>query len=161
MKFIFLTFLMLTIGACSATKESFDFSKKAPDEFAVITRAPLEIPSTYNLPKPQPGVQRPQEQSATSQAAQTLFNTDITQKNTQQAPSTGQSLLLKKAGAAQIQLDIRAILDQETIEIAKDNQSTIDKLLGKVGKKYDATANVIDPVKERERLMIETQSATE
>ena len=54
-----LTLSALTLSACESTKEQFDFSKKAPDEFAVVKRAPLAMPPSYELTAPKPGAPRP------------------------------------------------------------------------------------------------------
>ena len=152
-----LTICVLSVSiltACSVAQEQFDFSKKAPDEFAVITRAPLEMPSSYELPAPTPGAQRPQESSAEEQAKQALFG-DASE--TVYQPSTGESILLQRANAQDTPADIRAQVDAETQELADENLSTFNRILGKVGKKTDAPADTIDPVKERDRLILEQQ----
>ncbi len=144
------------LTACSVAQDKFDFSKKAPDEFAVVTRAPLEMPSSYELPPPTPGVQRPQESSAEEQAKQALFGDNDKTKAVDQ-PSTGESILLQRANAQETPADIRAQVDAETQELADENVSTFNRILGRVGKKTDASADTIDPVKERERLILEQQ----
>ena len=53
---------ILTLSGCEKTKEQFDFSKKPPDEFAVVKREPLEMPPDFSLRPPTPGAARPQEQ---------------------------------------------------------------------------------------------------
>ena len=147
-------FLASGLSACEKTKEQFDFSKKAPDEFAVVTRAPLEMPPDYNLRPPRPGVQRPQEDTAIDDAKQAVFGEQpVEQADTKQL-SEGEAILLRKTGATDTSKDIRQVIDQETAEIVKDETPTIDRLLGKVGKKVDAPASVVDPVKETERLTV-------
>jgi hypothetical protein len=143
-------FVALSLSACESTRETFDFSKKAPDEFSVTTRAPLEMPDDLNtLPPPRFGAPRPQENTATQQAREALFgqsktvSTEITQ---------GEVLLLEKTGAANVDANIRTIVDQETAELAEQETSTFNKILGRVGRKTEAPASVIDPVKESERL---------
>jgi len=148
---LFITPMALSLCACS---QAFDFSKKSPDEFAVITRAPLEIPDNFDLPTPQIGAPRPQEASPEEQAKKALFGGDI---GTQTTLSSGESILLQKAGAVEAGENIRATIDAETRQLAVENRSTVDRILGKVGKKSDAPVTVIDPVKERERLILEQQ----
>ena len=139
------------LSACSATREQFDFSKKAPDEFAVMTRAPLEMPASYDLPTPRPGAPRPQETAPEEQAKQALFGNTAT-RATEQTLTQGEAVLLQNSGANAVEANIRDVVDAETQEAVKENTSTFDKLLGKVGKKSNVPAEVIDPVKENERL---------
>lgn len=147
---------LLTIGlsACSKTQEQFDFSKKAPDEFAVVTRAPLEMPPNYTLRPPRPGVQRPQENTAINEAKQVVFGkNDPAQKVVAHEVTQGEAILLQKTGANNTTSNIRDIIDQETTQIVKEETSTVDKILGKAGKKIDAPATVVDPIKESERII--------
>jgi len=142
------------LGACEKTREQFDFSKKSPDEFAVVTRAPLEMPPDYNLRPPRPGVQRPQEDTAVDEAKQVVFGME--EQNPVAAArnvTEGESILLQKTGAANAKSNIRDIVDQETSALVKENTSTVDKILGKAGKKIDTPATVVDPVKESERII--------
>lgn len=159
MKKILMPILLLglagTLSACEGTREQFDFSKKAPDEFAVVTRAPLEMPPNYTLRPPRPGVQRPQEDTSIDAAKQVVFGENQTQIQAA-APrdvTQGEAILLQKTGAVQVNSDIRDIIDQETAVLVKENTSTVDKLLGKAGKKIDTPATVVDPIKESERII--------
>lgn len=143
-----------SLGACESTKEQFDFSKQAPDEFAVVPRAPLEMPPDYNLRPPRPGVARPQEDAPMDEAKQAVFGAETTApKTTTSSSSSGEAILLQQTGATAVNSDIRTIVDQETAEIVKQETSTVDKLLGKAGKKVDTPAKVVDPVKESERIL--------
>jgi hypothetical protein len=146
--------VVITLSACEKTKEQFDFSKKPPDEFAVVTRAPLEMPPNYNLRPPRPGAQRPQEDTAIDEAKQVVFGEN---QPVQQAPTKevtqGEAILLQKTGAVSVDPDIRDKIDEETAELVKENTSTVDRLLGKAGKKIDAPATIVDPVKESERII--------
>lgn len=148
-------FTALSLSACTVAEEQFDFSKKAPDEFAVVTRAPLEMPPNYTLRPPRPGAQRPQENTSVDEAKQVIFGVeDSAQKKVSKEPMTeGESILLQKTGAASVTPNIRDIIDQETVKITKEATPTIDRILGKVGKKIDAPATVVDPVKETERII--------
>lgn len=139
------------LTGCSATKEQFDFSKKAPDEFAVICRAPLEMPPDYGLRPPRPGAQRPQEQTTDNLAAQTLFGTETAVPTSVQM-NAGESILLQKAGAQGASSDIRDIVDQETAILVDKNTSTVNKIIGKTGSRADVPATVVDPIKETARI---------
>lgn len=157
--FVILGLAFSGTNACTATQEQFDFSKKAPDEFAVITRAPLEIPETLELPTPRPGMKRPQESTPEDQAKETLFGQPGSQ-TTNTKISSGEAILLEKTGANAVNPNIRDLVDEETEEAVKENTSTFNKILGRAGKKIDTPAQVIDPVKERERIMQTQTSST-
>ena len=151
-------FILIAMGlsGCSKTREQFDFSKKAPDEFQITTRAPLEMPPDYTLRPPRPGAQRPQEETAVEEAKQAVFGVESTQPQTQQAePMTqGEAILLQKSGVNAIDPNIRAKLDAEAQKIAEEETPTFDRILGKVsGKPADAPATVVDPIKETERII--------
>lgn len=144
----------IALSACSKTAEQFDFSKKAPDEFAITTRAPLEMPPDYNLRPPRPGAHRPQEETTVEEAKQAVFGAESTQTKAQAEPMTsGEAILLQKSNATSVDPNIRAKIDKETAEVIKESTPTVDRILGKVGKKVDAPATVVDPVKETERII--------
>ena len=148
--FIVISGLAISLTACSKTREQFDFSKKAPDEFAIVTRAPLEMPKTLDLPPPRPGMARPQEVNPETKAKQTLFGAEQKQDT---SLSSGEAILLQKAQANKSSDNIRATIDAETKEVIKENTSTFDKLMGRVGKKTDVPSTVVDPIKENERII--------
>lgn len=150
---ILLSGATLSMTACEATKEQFDFSKKAPDEFAVVTRAPLEMPPDYSLRPPRPGAQRPQEDTAVDEAKQVVFGANQQPQAISRDITQGEAILMEKTGAVSANNNIRDIVDQETAELVKENTSTVDKLLGKAGKKIDTPATIVDPVKESERII--------
>jgi len=149
--YLVLGIAIITLAACSSTKEQFDFSKKAPDEFQVTTRAPLEMPPEFTLRPPRPGAPRPQEDSATDEAKQAVFGNQQ-QTNAPSGLSQGESILLQKTGASAVDPNIRDKVDSESAQLAEDSRSTVDRILGKAGKKTDVKADTIDPVKEAERL---------
>lgn len=65
--------LILGLGGCSDPKKALGLGKRSPDEFTVVTRAPLSLPPEYALRPPQPGVQRPQELGPVEAARQSVF----------------------------------------------------------------------------------------
>jgi hypothetical protein len=58
----------LLLPGCTDLKRSIGLEKTSPDEFAVESRAPLEMPPDFDLRPPQPGASRPQEKSSDLQA---------------------------------------------------------------------------------------------
>ena len=45
----------LALSSCQSVREATGVAKLAPDEFLILTKAPLIIPPDYNLRPPQPG----------------------------------------------------------------------------------------------------------
>ena len=145
-----------TLGACEKTKEQFDFSKKAPDEFAVVKRAPLEMPPDYHLRPPRPGQSRPQENTAVQEAQQAVFGSETLTgaEETSSAPmSEGEAILLQKVGTDLTAPDIRDVIDAETRALNEEEKPTIDRIIGGVsGKKYEAPAEVVNAKEESQRI---------
>ena len=89
--------------------------KKAPDEFAVLTKAPLVVPPDYNLMPPKPGA-APINQTDPVDAAQTaLFGNDpaTIASNITGNYSQGEKMLLAEAGIANADPNIRHQLDSD------------------------------------------------
>ena len=151
---LMMTGAILSLGACEKTREQFDFSKKAPDEFAVVKRAPLELPPDFKtLATPQPGAPRPQEQSTTNLARNAILGVEETSQSPQNnTPSDGENILLQKSGAANTPSNIRQTVDEETARIAEEQAPGIDKLKKMMGKKVEAPSKVVDPVAEAARI---------
>src|SRR5690606_33831923 len=53
-----LLLLPLAVSGCDSAREAMGLNKKSPDEFAVVTRAPLVLPPEFGLRPPQPGAPR-------------------------------------------------------------------------------------------------------
>src|SRR5215471_6230393 len=62
----------LLMSGCTDLKKAIGLEKTSPDEFAVESRAPLEMPPDFDLRPPQPGASRPQEKSSDKQAKQLI-----------------------------------------------------------------------------------------
>ncbi len=139
---------LLALSACDSTQEQLGLNKKAPDEFQVLRRAPLEMPPNYALRPPAPGSERPQEQEMATQAAQAVFGGEALVAPV--SADSGEAFLLQQAGASLADPNIRRMVDSESADFEDANEPVIDKLLG-IG---DDTpkASVVDAEKEAERL---------
>ncbi len=143
----------LSLTACDKTKEQLNLSKKAPDEFAVVKRAPLEMPPTYALRPPTPGAARPQELNTDQQAREAILGTqEIKAAARQSGVSQGEAVLLQKTGALSVDPNIRTVVDQESSELGEKDMPGIDKLKQMAGQKIDPPAKVVDPVAEAARI---------
>lgn len=157
-RFFCLAALALIVPACDTARDQLGLDRTAPDEFAVIKRAPLSLPPDYNLRPPQPGAPRPQEQETSSQARQAVFGPEQTTQE-QAAPADTESLLLQKAGSDVADPEIRRKLDTDKIIVDKSQQPVVERLFGFGGGSSDAEAGqVINPQQEAERLQKERNS---
>lgn len=139
---------VLALSGCGAVGKSLGLDKQPPDEFNVVTRAPLELPPSYDsLPEPSPGMQRPQELKPQDQAMAVLLGGAVA---TTPSASMGEDMLLAEANADAAEPDIRETVDLEHDQIASEEDWM--QTLQFWRDNPDETAVVIDPVKEEQRL---------
>ena len=108
-----------SVAGCDTIRQAAGQDKQSPDEFAVVTKAPLVIPPDYNLRPPTAGA-APTNQLAPTQAAQAaLFSADAATVAASLPPtmSAGERYLLANAGVQNADPAIRQ-------EIASDAAST-------------------------------------
>ncbi len=122
--------LVVALSGCSDVKRSMGFEKSVPDEFQVVERAPLAMPPDFALRPPSPGSARPQEGNTRDQARQALLGNarQVTPVSTQ-GRTGGDVALLKKAGAENIQPNIRMLVNKETQSIAEADKTFTDKIV--------------------------------
>ena len=147
--------LLLAAAGCSGTKESLGLVQDPPDEFRVVSRAPLAIPPDFALRPPRPGEVRPQEGTATEQARTAVFRATDNQKPTLDAVSgggrtMGESALLLAAGAAETDPDIREIINRETQLIGDDDGYFYDVLV--FWRDSEPPGEIVDAAAEAKRL---------
>ncbi len=149
-----LTAALLLMGAATllsgcdtaGLSRSFGFTRDAPDEFTVTTRAPLSMPPDFALRPPRPGVARPQEQSEARQAEEALVP-QVALSNPAAGESPGQAALLQQAGPP-APADIRREVDQSQQKQEAD-QGFVDRLLFW---RNGPQPVVVDPKREAQRL---------
>ncbi|MGD9638547.1 MAG: DUF3035 domain-containing protein [Alphaproteobacteria bacterium] len=162
------------VSSCSnKAKQALGLSRKAPDEFTVISRAPLTIPPVFNMRPPKPGETRPQEGTALDAAKTALItNGETAQGNTNSGNavsmndsnllfpikqnsamefSSGEKALLTKANAEDSQQDIRKVIDQENSSLIKESKQFVDKIVF-WKETEDPTAIEVDPTLEEKRI---------
>jgi len=154
---IVLSSLALALGGCEGTRQALGIEgKKAPDEFAVLTKAPLIIPPDFALRPPSPGQKSPRDELARSSARSALFGRSsssgvITQKEAKAAgTSAGELALLRQADAENADNSIRQIVNSETNVLAENDQTLIERVM--FWQEQPAFGNVVDPTKEQKRI---------
>jgi hypothetical protein len=151
-KFFFVSLLVgtafCTVG-CDTLKEKVGLTRHSPDEFAVMQRAPLEIPSDLNsLPAPRPGASRPQDVTAVEQAQQAILGSD---KPVSDTASSGEDALLAKTGANTADASIRQQLEADAKAEGTDNRAVVKKILSLGDEQKPAT--VVDSAAEAKRIL--------
>jgi hypothetical protein len=144
--------LAASLGGCSSLRNTFGVERGGPDEFTVVRHAPLTLPPDYNLRPPQPGVPRPQEGTAQSQARSAVVGSQSglvvgSGLGSVSSQSSGEAALLQQAG--QIDPSIRDTLNQEA------GFDTVDRgfLEGLIfWRKPEPAGDVVDPEAEAARL---------
>ena len=128
LRFSLIAAMVLALSACADVKKQLGLTKQSPDEFKVVSQAPLALPPDYSLRPPEPGIPRPQEGTTSQQAKNAVFRLQQPEAGTLEPKleSDGRSLaelsLLKAAGADQADPNIRRIIDAETLRLnAEDN----------------------------------------
>jgi hypothetical protein len=99
-------------------------AKTTPDEFRVITKAPLVVPPEYALRPPAPGEPRPAELAPESAARNALLGVrgNIVR-------SQGENMLVAKAGGERADPLIRYVVDDEFGDVAHKEKSFADRVL--------------------------------
>ena len=72
-KLVALAAVGLTLCGCTAFRTAIGATKNPPDEFTVVTKAPLVIPPDFNLRPPQPGAAARNEPESDLLAREALF----------------------------------------------------------------------------------------
>jgi len=134
-------------GGFSSLTRTFGLTHDAPDEFTVVTRAPLSMPPDFTLRPPQPGAARPQEQSDRALAESALVP-EAALGGRPAAMSAGQAALVRDAGGG-TPADIRQRVDQEA-RLDTGNDDFVDRLL--YWRKGNSQKAVVDPAQEAKRL---------
>ncbi|HWK43391.1 MAG TPA: DUF3035 domain-containing protein [Stellaceae bacterium] len=141
---------------CTDTRRALGLEKVQPDEFTVMSRAPLTIPPDFTLRPPDSNAPHaPGAISATEQARQTVFRapaqTDTTTDVTNNPNlSSGERALLAQAGATTVDPKIRQLVNQENSKMLESDHGFIDSLAF-----WQATpepGTVVDATKEAQRL---------
>jgi hypothetical protein len=117
---------ILLLGAagltgCASAQRSLGMTKVTPDEFRVVTKAPLVLPPDYSLRPPAPGEPRPQELQPESAARTALLGA-----REAEVRSDGEKLLTQRAGGDHADPLIRYVVDDEFGDLAHKDKSFAD-----------------------------------
>jgi len=105
------------LAACGGAGDALGVAKRPPDEFAVVTKAPLVMPPDFRLHPPGAADPRPEEVDSESMAIEALFpgRTELPP-----LPSAGEQALMRSSGALNANSAIRSSLgDDEDVVVNK------------------------------------------
>lgn len=121
-------------------------AKASPDEFRVVSQAPLTLPPDYSLRPPRPGEPRPQELQPDAEAHAALFGQDVAA-----SASAGERSLVTNAGAGAVDPTIRDTIDYEAQGVVRRDEGFVDRLLSFRGS-GEPVAAPVDAASEARRL---------
>ncbi len=156
LRFSLIAAIVMALSACSGVKKQLGLTKQSPDEFKVVSRAPLSMPPDYSLRPPEPGIPRPQEGTTSQQAKNAVFRLKQPQSGTLEPiiesddRSLGELSLLRAAGAGQSDPNIRRILDAETLRINAEGEDFLQTLL--FWRDPQIPGEIVDATEEAKRL---------
>ncbi|MGC6512723.1 MAG: DUF3035 domain-containing protein [Parvibaculales bacterium] len=145
-------FVLMSAGAVMLTacgddiSDTFGYGKNAPDEFAVVTKAPLILPPDYSLRPPTTtgevrDIRAPREQAREIlSGAQTSAGTTV---------SAGEQMLLAKADATSSSNDIREQIETDGKTTIRKETTFVENLL--FGEELPKS-QIINPEAEAKRL---------
>lgn len=139
--------LALSLSACAGTSKALGLTKSTPNEFNILTKAPLVVPPEYNLRPPKLG-ESSAENNYTQKVAREALIGDVDVAE----PSQGEIILMSKAGVAQANQEIRLVIDGENSVERKGSGFTDQVLFWREGRAVDSEGQPLDPEQEERRL---------
>jgi len=136
------------LGGCGDIREVAGVKKTAPDEFAVVRRAPLDMPPNFDLRPPRPGEPaRAELNPRTSTQAALLTGPTATRP---QAESQGEEALLQALRIGNVDPSIRTTVDRESSILGADQRNFVERLM--FWRTWPLPGVVIDAPEERRRI---------
>jgi hypothetical protein len=154
---------MLTGCGRGTVQDALGMGKRSPDEFAVVSRAPLILPPDYGLRPPRPGESRPGVDTPSEQARASLVgrtpeprlvsDTEVLSAAFDQpspTESTGERALVAEATSVPSDPDIRRKIAEENTQLAQVEQALFTRLVK--WRAPNSLGTTIDPAAETQRL---------
>ena len=146
--------MAVVLAGCGSLGGILGQEKKAPDEFAVVSRAPLSGPPDFSLRPPADGTQPAPASATAEQARRSVFGLNGQQANVnfgQTSKSPGEAALLRRARADEASPQIRKQIEEETTSLVAENESFVDSLVF-WRQNPSPTERLVDPAAEAQRL---------
>ncbi len=150
-RFAVVCLALAALGACDTVRDTFGGGKKAPDEFTVLTKAPLSMPPDFALRPPEPGAAPLHTYDPRQQALSALSGRDASANPPRGgAMSMGETALLAQAGASNPDPRIRQVVNEELSQFMESDKSIVDSIM--FWRAPIPPGTVVDAPKEAQRL---------
>jgi hypothetical protein len=129
---IALAAVVVATAGCDDVRRTLGIDKSPPDEFRIVSRAPLSLPPDFALRPPQPGAPRPQEQTQYNRARAAVIGQGAGQRATgtpNGTASPGEAALLARSGAAQADPSIRDTVNRESGQPSDSDETLLERLM--------------------------------
>jgi hypothetical protein len=136
------------LGGCGGFSRAVGMSKVSPNEFEVVTKAPLVIPPDFSLRPPAPGAEA-EPQSEAEMIAQRAIMGEA--QAFTPGMSTGERAIVAAAGGTHADPLIRQIIDQEYANLIRRGDDFADRMIF-WGKAKGAVDRGLDAAAEAQRL---------
>jgi len=140
----------LALSGCSSATKALGLTKQAPNEFNILTKAPLIVPPEYNLQPPRIG-ESSAENNYSQQAAREALIGDIDAAE----PTRGEIALMSKAGVGRANQEIRIEIDGDNSVERKTEGFTSRVLFWRNGQIIDDKGNPVPLDSENEARRLE------
>ncbi len=154
----------VVLSACDNPRRALGLEKQAPDEFQVVSRAPLNLPPDFALRPPAPGAERPSIETTRETARNAVFQltpddtpgvlpvpATSAERSVVSVTTDGEQALLARAGVASAEADIRRVVDGEADVLSDSDSTFLDRLLS-FRDADEVIGAVVDPEAEARRL---------
>lgn len=142
-----IVFMGVNVAGCASATKALGLKQTAPNEFNILTKAPLVVPPEYNLRPPRVG-ESSAENNYTQKAAREALIGDIDDAD----PSKGEQLLLAKAGAFGSNKEIRVEIDGQN-SVERKTESLTQRILNwQDGRAVSGAGAPLDAAAEAKRL---------
>ena len=142
------------LAGCQSTSRALGLTSSAPNEFNILTKAPLVVPPEYSLRPPRPG-----ESSSANNYSQAAARRALLGDIDETEPSRGEIVLMSQAGVGRSDQEIRLEIDGLN-SVESKSEGFTDRVLGWSGGAYTPrNGDALDPEVEARRLQA-VQSAT-
>ncbi|MEL6473461.1 MAG: DUF3035 domain-containing protein [Pseudomonadota bacterium] len=132
---------LLLTGACAGRNADRDVTNSnTPDEFRVVTKAPLTVPPEYGLRPPAPGASIPAEVSVDRSERVEAFGSPSIGADA----SAAERALVAMAGANAVNPVVRAQVDYEETKTIRRSRTLTDRVLGWTGSEEELEAAAVD-----------------
>lgn len=157
--------ILLTLTACGqgTVQSALGMGKRSPDEFSVVSRAPLILPPDYGLRPPGPGESGPGVDTPSERARASLTSEALPQPvgseqevvsaafdERSEVATAGERALIAQATTTPVDPDIRRRIAEENMQLAQVEQELFTRLV--MWRQPQSLGATIDPVAEAARL---------